>query len=187
MIIKLRGWAFTPDSVLPQLHDPPFFWRTAYVTLFPLPPPLPFPEVTPGLGDVLTSAPLTRLPFSVHRDNELNHAEALWDGALKVQVAGILGGSPLPSPPVVDCVTGDSTDPDRAIDAIGGASPGGSRWNLVLDDALAVADTGTTFFVSQPDGTLVPLQRVRAGSGRRYFRTLPGAGGPRLSDLPACP
>jgi hypothetical protein len=187
VILNLRGWAFTPDSAVPQFNIPPFFWRTVYTTLFPLPPPLPFPEVTPGVGDVLTAAPLTRLPFSVHRDNALNHAEALWDQALKVQVASILSGSPLPTLLIVDCVTPDAADPDRAIDALGGTSPGGARWKLGLDDALALADTGAMFFVRRPNGALVPLQRVRRRGGRRYFRAMPGAGGPRLRDLPACP
>ena len=185
VIVNLRGWAFTPDSALPQLNLPPFFWRTAYTTLFPLPPALPFPELMPGIGDVLTAAPLTRLPFSMHRENVLNHAQALWDPALQLEVANILMGTPLPAVLIVDCVTPDSADPDRAIDALGGTSLTGTSWKLTLDEALALSDSGTTFFVRQPGGALVPLQRVRRG-GRRYFRVLPGAGGPRLRDLPAC-
>ena len=185
VFLNLRGWAFTPDSALPQANLPPFFWRTAYTTLFPLPPPLPFPEVMPGIGDVLTAAPLTRLPFSVHRENALNHAEALWDPALQLQVASILGGAPLPPVLVVDCVTPDAADPDRAIDVLGGTSLTGTSWKLTLDEALALADRGTTFFVRQPGGALGAAPACAAARPS----LLPGAagrGGPRLSDLPTC-
>jgi hypothetical protein len=48
-----------------------------------------------GVGDVLTAASSTRLPFSMHRDNAINHAEALWDSALKMQVLAILNSAPL--------------------------------------------------------------------------------------------
>jgi predicted esterase len=88
---NLAGWAFTPESAVPLPHLPPFHWSAAYVPLLPLPPPgsLPFPELLEG-GDLLTHSLLTRLPFAIHRDNPINHAEALWDDALQAQVAEIL-------------------------------------------------------------------------------------------------
>jgi hypothetical protein len=193
VFVNVRGWAFTLDSAIPQANSPPFFWRTAYQTLYtlppqqPFPPQLPFPETMNGVGDVLTAAALTRLPFSVHRDNPINHAEALWDGALKLQVVAILNRTPLPQMFIVECITSDSSDPGRAIDAVGGTSPDGTAWKLTLAEALSLADRGSAFFVRKADGSLVPLQRVRRRNGTRYLRALPGAGGPRLLDLPACP
>jgi hypothetical protein len=185
VLFNVRGWAFTLESALPQWHDPPFHWVTAYQTLIPIPPALPLPEVTPGVGDVLVAAPLSRLPFGIHRDNPLNHAEALWDAALKIQVAAIVERAPLAPTLVVDCVTPDSADPDRAIDALGGPSPLGGSWRLSLEDALTLSDRGSRFFVRRPDGNLVQLQRVRRRSGRRYFRA-PAGSGVRLGDLPPC-
>jgi hypothetical protein len=187
-LIHVRGWAFTLESAIPQWNVPPFHWTTAYQTFLPIPPPIPLlPELTPGAGDVLGSAASARLPFSVHRDNHLNHAECLWDDALKIQVAAILAQDPLPSPLVVSCVTPDAADPDRALDALGGLTPTGGRWRLTLAQALALSDRGQTLFVRRSDGRLVLLQRVRRRDGRRYLRSLPRAGGPRLLDLPPCP
>jgi hypothetical protein len=185
VLFNVRGWAFTLDSALPQWHDPPFHWHTGYQTLIAIPPPLPLLEATPGLGDVLVAAPLSRLPFGIHRDNPLNHAEALWDEALKIQVAAIIDRAPLAPTLVVECVTPDNDDLDRAIDALGGPAPLGGIWRLSLEDALTLADRGSRFFVRRPDGRLVQLQRVRRRSGRRYFRAPAGAG-VRLGDLPRC-
>lgn len=91
VVLNLRGWAFTPESAVPLHHRPPFHWSSIYIPQIPLPPPgaLPFPEMLEG-GDLLTNSAMTRLPFGVHRDNYINHAEALWDDALKVQVIAIL-------------------------------------------------------------------------------------------------
>jgi pimeloyl-ACP methyl ester carboxylesterase len=98
VLLNLRGWEFTADSVVPFNHAPAFHWRTAYVPFLPLPPPgvLPLPELLEGGGDVLTSALLTLLPFAEHRDNYINHAEALWDDGLKGQVVEILNRTPQP-------------------------------------------------------------------------------------------
>ena len=98
VLLNLRGWTFTPESAVPLHHRPPFHWYTAYVPLMPLPPPgaLPFPELLEG-GDLLTNSAMTRLPFAVHQDNYLNHAEALWDDALKAQIIAILNRAPLAS------------------------------------------------------------------------------------------
>jgi hypothetical protein len=49
------------------------------------------PELAHGTGDLLTTDAGARLPFSAHRTNPLNHAEALWDPNLQNQVAGVLG------------------------------------------------------------------------------------------------
>jgi beta-lactam-binding protein with PASTA domain len=95
-LCNVRAWTYTPDSFIAQLNNPPFHWRTTYQTILPVPPPLPLedplPEVTPGRGDSCVAAAAARLPFSVHRDNPISHAEALWNGSLKAQVAAILDG-----------------------------------------------------------------------------------------------
>jgi hypothetical protein len=48
VLLNVRGWAFTPGSALPQWHEPPFHWRSAYQALLPIPPPLPLPVPEPG-------------------------------------------------------------------------------------------------------------------------------------------
>ena len=95
VVRNLRGWAFTPASAVPLPQRPPSHRSSAYVPLVPLPPPgaLPFPELLEG-GDLLTNSLLTRLPFGVHWDNYINHAEALWDDVLKSQVLTVLNGIP---------------------------------------------------------------------------------------------
>jgi hypothetical protein len=190
VLLNVRGWALLPSSAIPLPHLPPFHWDTAYQTLFPLPPSIDaLPELRNGSGDVLVSDVAARLAatWSIHRSNHINHAEALWDPSIKTQVAAILEHAPLSDPLVVEFVDPDTADPDRAIDALGGASPTGRTWRLALEDALAYHGRGHALFVRRPDDTLVPLQRVRRRDGRRYFRSLPGAGGPRLVDLPRCP
>lgn len=190
VVFNVRGWAFTLGSAIPEFQLPPFHWETGYQVLMTVPPPvLLLPELTAGIGDLLVAAPMARLPFSFHLDNWINHAEALWDPALKIQVLAILRRGPLPSSFVITCVTPDSTDPDRTIDGLGGVGPTGAPWRLSTAEALVLADRGAGFFVRRNDGTLAPLQRVRRRDGRRcrrHFRTLPGGGGPRLQDLPTC-
>jgi hypothetical protein len=188
VLLNVRGWAFTPGSALPQWHEPPFHWRSAYQALLPIPPPLPLPvsELTDGVGDMFVVEAAARLPFSVHRHNHISHAECLWDNSLKIQVAAILDSAPLSDPLVVECVIPDASDPDRTLDGLRGPSPAGGMWRLTLAEALAVADGGSPLFVRRPDDRLVPLQRVRRRDGRRYLRTLPGADGPRLLDLERC-
>jgi pimeloyl-ACP methyl ester carboxylesterase len=187
VLVNLRGWAFTPESALLLPHIPPFHWSTIYVPLMPLPPPgaIPVPELLEG-GDVLVNSAMTRLPFALHRDNYLNHAEALWDEGLKSQVLSILNRSPLPTALVITNVDADGADPNRAIDAVGGTGPAGQRWKLSLAEALAVMDSGNLLLVSAPDGSLVPVQRVRQRNGRRYLRAMPGRG-VHLAELPPCP
>ena len=95
-LFNLRAWPFTVDSYVPRSNNPPFHWRTTYQKILAVPPPLPhngpLPELTPGAGDACVAAAATRLPFSTHRDNNISHAEALWDAALKGQVAAIVDG-----------------------------------------------------------------------------------------------
>ena len=187
VLLNVRGWAFTPESALPQFNLPPFHWSTAYVPLLPLPPPLvvPAPEVTDGVGDVLVASPNAMLPFALHWNNYINHAEALWDPALKLQVLGLLGGSPLPSTFVITSIVADAGDPDRAIDAFCGTGSTGSPWRVSLAEALALIDRGHPFFTRLvAGGPLGPIQVVRRRDGTRYLRKFPGAPGPNLSDLP---
>ncbi|GAA3913921.1 hypothetical protein [Microbacterium invictum] len=185
IVVRLRGWAFTPTSVIPQFHDPPFFWSTFYQTLLALPPrDIPIPELAWGVGDILTAASRTRLPFSVHTDNPINHAQALWDQRLKIQVHAILLRAPLPQPLVVTCVTPDGTDSGRAIDAFGGPSPDGRMWHLSLQDALVLAEVDDGLWVRHPERGLSKLELVRMKSGTTYLRARRGS--PRLSDMPRC-
>ena len=127
--------------------------------------------------------------MSIHRDNPINHAEALWDPSLQIQVESIIRSrAPLPRELVVQFVAKDSArDADRTIDALGGVSVTGEPWHLPVADVLTLHQSGTRVFVRRKDGVLVPLQRVRRSRGGHYFRSLPGMGCPRLAELPAAP
>lgn len=99
VLFQIRGWAFTHDSSVPQVHNPPFRWRTVYQAFGSVPSPMAaLPELAPGFGDVLVSADRSRLPFSRHRDNPLNHASCLWDPGLHSQVLHVLTGLDEPEP-----------------------------------------------------------------------------------------
>lgn len=92
---NVREWLYTHDSSFPRPILPlTFDWRTFYHTLLPLLPPglFPFPETTNG--DFLTHPSMTNLPFSTHRNNWINHAEALWDPTLQTQVLSVLNTPP---------------------------------------------------------------------------------------------
>ena len=189
-LFNIRGWAFDAMSAVPQFHIPAFHWGTTYQVIMPVPPVgIPFEEVTYGAGDVLVAAARSRLPMSIHRDNPINHAEALWDPSLQIQVESIIRSrAPLPRELVVQFVAKDSArDADRTIDALGGVSVTGEPWHLPVADVLTLHQSGTRVFVRRKDGVLVPLQRVRRARGGHYFRSVPGMGGPRLAELPAAP
>jgi hypothetical protein len=51
-------------------------------------------ELTPGKGDALVSDQRSRLPWSIHTTDQLNHAEVLWDRPLQQRVVQLI------SPPV---------------------------------------------------------------------------------------
>jgi hypothetical protein len=58
------------------------------------------PEIGPGTGDILVAAGRAHLPFSATSiDNQLNHAEALWDPTLQAQVIAILSRLRTPTTP----------------------------------------------------------------------------------------
>jgi hypothetical protein len=78
----------------------------------------------------------------------------------------------------------DSTDVGRCIDALGGLTSAGKPWRFSLGDALALHRQGTAFAVLSPRGVMVHLQVVYGSSGRPYFRTPAGRGGPTLGSLP---
>lgn len=120
--VLMRLWqrAYTPDSYLPlPLPIPLFHWGTAGVplgfllnaaTFLPSQILLPLPvmteaiaamatlaglapELADGQGDFLVTDASAHLPFSASRTtNALNHAEALWDPTLQVQVISLLAG-----------------------------------------------------------------------------------------------
>ena len=189
-LFNVRGWAFDLMSAVPQFHVPAFHWGTSYEVILPVPPPgIPFEETTYGLGDVLVAASRARLPMSIHRDNPINHAEALWDRSLQIQVESIIRSrAPLPRAAVVQFIARDSArDTDRTIDALGGVSVTGETWVLPIADAVTLHQGGTRIFVRRKDGVLVPLQRVRRSRGGFYFRSHPGLGGPRLAKRPRHP
>jgi hypothetical protein len=93
---RIRSWVYDLGSAIPQWHWPPFHH---VITMIEVPlvspvanslPPI-LAEITNGKGDMLTADERCRLPFAVHRTNQINHAECLWDGGLQAQVLAILG------------------------------------------------------------------------------------------------
>lgn len=93
---RILAWVYTLGSALPQWHWPPFFHRITQIEILGVSPVLDslpniVPEITEGQGDILTADTRTRLPFAVHTTNDINHAEALWDSVLQIQVLSILG------------------------------------------------------------------------------------------------
>lgn len=53
-------------------------------------------ETTSGKGDGLVADARSRLPWSTHFTNELNHAEVLWDAAVPLQIVGRIASTPIP-------------------------------------------------------------------------------------------
>lgn len=191
-MMGIVGWEFDASSAVPNLaKQPPFHWLTWYRDLIPLPPSLPLkspvPELNHGEGDILVSAARSRLPFSVHRDYRINHAEGLWFPLLQMQVLTALRGAHLPEQVVVSCVTRDSAaDADRRIDGFGGVNERGEHWWLTMEEALLLDDLGLSLHIPQRsrEHPLVALGVQRRGE-TRYFRS-PNGSRPRLADLPTC-
>jgi len=96
-LTRLRSWVYTAGSAIPQWHWPPFHHRIT-VTEIPVVSPVldSLPnleaEITGGEGDMLVADRRAHMSFSVRRTNSLNHAEALWDPGLQLQVLRILDG-----------------------------------------------------------------------------------------------
>jgi len=93
---RILDWVYTLGSAIPQWHWPPYFHAiemTEVPIISPFGNSLPnlIPEITDGLGDLLTADARTRLPFAAHQTNSINHAESLWDARLQDQVLRILG------------------------------------------------------------------------------------------------
>lgn len=183
---NFRAWVFSSMSSVPQFHWPTFHWETFYLPITQFPPLIAGTwalELLNGFGDVLTTELTTRLPFSFHQINHINHSEALWDPALKDQVLRILTVPRVKQTRIVDYVIADSKDADRSIDAFGGTDPAGESWEISLHDALTYMERGEDLLIRGHDGELFKLQIVRRKDGVRYIRTRPGTRAPRLSDL----
>jgi len=97
-LTRILSWVYTLDSAIPQWHWPPFHH---VITVIEVPgispvlnslPPIT-PEITEGQGDILKANANCHFPFggTVHQSNAIDHAEALWNTDLQVQVLQILG------------------------------------------------------------------------------------------------
>jgi hypothetical protein len=99
-VYRLYTWIFDAESAVPQYsakYGQYFVWRVKPVEITSVSPILDkirdfAPEVTPDRGDALVSDASARLPWSIHRSTDLNHAELLWSKPLMSQVAALLDG-----------------------------------------------------------------------------------------------
>jgi hypothetical protein len=99
---RFLNWMYTAAGAIPQWHWPPYH---LVITQSEAPSASPvangqlcasvlgsLPELTNGVGDLLTTDNTARLPFATHHTNPLNHAEALWAPSLHQQVLAVLEG-----------------------------------------------------------------------------------------------
>lgn len=99
-VYRMYTWLFDANSAKPQYskdHGQYFVWRIKPVEITSVSPILDkirnfTPEVVPGKGDALVSDARSRLPWSIHKTTDLNHAELLWHKPLMAKVAGIING-----------------------------------------------------------------------------------------------
>lgn len=94
---RILAWVYTVESAIPQWNWPPYQHTITMVEVpgvSPVANSLPnlTDEITEGKGDILVADDTATLPFAVHRTNPLNHAEALWDPALQLEVLALLEG-----------------------------------------------------------------------------------------------
>jgi hypothetical protein len=95
---------------------------------------------------------------------------------------------PIRSARFVDCARRDDTDPDRAIDLIGGIKQTGQRWSAKIDDAVRLLNNGVLLYVLTPGGGLTEVYAVEGDSDTKpHLRTSPTPGGDdNLNELPEC-
>jgi hypothetical protein len=79
------------------------------------------------------------------------------------------------------------SDPHRRIQSVGGVNPGGGRWKLSEDDAIAGIKSGKWRFWTSGGGKAVWVV-VAVHEGREYLKTEPDGVQPNnLLALPECP
>ena len=99
-LVRVRDWAFTAGSALPQRHGSPakvqFHRETVPQPVISAADGVPdlaalAPEVRMGEGDLLVADEASRLPWeNAHLTNALSHADALTSPLLQQQVRLIL-------------------------------------------------------------------------------------------------
>ena len=94
---RLYSWVFDANSAVPQFKNAStyFVWHATPVALTPISPMTdrirPFVrEVQAGYGDGLVTDASSRLPWSTHFTDHLNHAEVLWDRPLQMRVVQLI-------------------------------------------------------------------------------------------------
>jgi hypothetical protein len=88
----------------------------------------------------------------------------------------------------ISCVNKDNrSDPDQAMDAVGGVLPNGTPWKLPLPEAVALVKRGHRFYVEQPIGDRVEVVVERSRYGKEYLKTVADNKKPNnLLALPEC-
>lgn len=99
--LRICTWRFTAASALPQAsmrRGIYYKWEVVPHEIGSLSPMFAevrdlMDEIAPGKGDGLVSDVRSRLPWSIHETQDLNHAEVLWDRTTQRKVAARLLGS----------------------------------------------------------------------------------------------
>ena len=81
----------------------------------------------------------------------------------------------------------DRTSPHERISHVGGVNPGGARWRITLDEAIAGIQQDKWRFYVSVRGDSVWVIIARSASGRLYLKTENDGDQPNnLLSLPEC-
>ena len=88
----------------------------------------------------------------------------------------------------IDCINkNDRHDPTERIERVGGRNADGRWWNLLLDQAIAGAESGRWRFFVQQGGQKAYVVVAVSRSGRKYLKTEADGYEPNnLLSLPEC-
>lgn len=80
------------------------------------------------------------------------------------------------------------TSAHERIHSVGGVNPGGARWKLTLDQAIAGIEEGKWSFFVSVNGRRVAVVIAKSAAGHKYLKTVADGEHPNnLLSLPECP
>jgi hypothetical protein len=161
-MMRVRKWKYKESSFAAQWAFPPYHHIRSQHVLAVIPPTqffgdLQIPELTPGVGDILTTDTGARLPFATHGSSPRNHAEAMWDSDLQQRVLAVLQSiHSTPEPTLAACygsileMKHDATGMTLHSHSINYGQPGSSGQQQVT--AWNGADANDQWLVKGPYG-----------------------------------